>query len=733
MDAAHRKEMLFHLTGKRAPDALDAIEDLELRPALLARYRDLTRLRYDFPVVLVDAGPDGPFVRSLSEIVDEMLRMVAPRGVDGEGLRKHVLAVEREIRRLVAGGASGSLSDLWERAVQEGKVGEGTALARYLADAGASLGVDGEVLDCDASMPRRLFTHAWRVAQERKARRFRSELNRLIVKLNDALRADFVKSEAGSRPESLKASLGDRHQGLFDFEAMSRLVGRATHGAPLSDARRSRIERVLATLRSQRFFAPAVDSASRRADAAAFGFAFGTAGEVLAAFHERLPSMIELTKAMAIAQLEVDGRYSEASHDAFFATFDEGAIGPEDVARFPDYLVCLKDASAAADVPLMQLLSSGVPVKVLVEVDDVLEDASLGRGNFAFGVRNVQLASMALGLTDTYVLQSSSSNLLRMRPAIGRGLATAGPALFSVFSPSRGASGLPVYMVAAAALQSRAFPAFVYDPSAGPDLADRFSLQDNPDPGSDWTVADFEYADAELQRVAERLAFTFVDFLACDPRHARHFARLPYAAWGDDLVPVADWLSKPDAAATGRVPYLLAVDSENALQKVVVDERAIQAARRCRETWHRLQELGGVRSSHAERLLAREKAAWEQQQMAEVEARAPATAPAAAVDTAVAATAPAATEEPEPARSPDEAYIETIRCSSCNECTQVNDKMFAYNSNKQAYIADISAGTFRQLVEAAESCQLGIIHPGKPRNPKEPGLEELLERARAFA
>ena len=58
--------------------------------------------------------------------------------------------------------------------------------------------------------------------------------------------------------------------------------------------------------------------------------------------------------------------------------------------------------------------------------------------------------------------------------------------------------------------------------------------------------------------------------------------------------------------------------------------------------------------------------------------------------------------------------------------------MFAYNKDKQAYIADLAAGTYRQLVEAAESCQVSVIHPGKPRNPKEPGLEELLKRAEAF-
>jgi hypothetical protein len=58
--------------------------------------------------------------------------------------------------------------------------------------------------------------------------------------------------------------------------------------------------------------------------------------------------------------------------------------------------------------------------------------------------------------------------------------------------------------------------------------------------------------------------------------------------------------------------------------------------------------------------------------------------------------------------------------------------MFAYNENKQAFIKDVTAGTYAQLVQAAESCQVSIIHPGKPRDPNEPGLEELVARAEAF-
>ncbi len=120
------------------------------------------------------------------------------------------------------------------------------------------------------------------------------------------------------------------------------------------------------------------------------------------------------------------------------------------------------------------------------------------------------------------------------------------------------------------------------------------------------------------------------------------------------------------------------------------------------------------------------------QQEAETHAAAVPAAAAVASSASAASAAASAPVEEEPQRSPDEAYIETARCSTCNECTTLNSKMFAYDGNKQAYIADINAGTYAQLVEAAESCQVSVIHPGKPRNPKEPGLEELLKRAEPF-
>ena len=283
-------------------------------------------------------------------------------------------------------------------------------------------------------------------------------------------------------------------------------------------------------------------------------------------------------------------------------------------------------------------------------------------------------------------------------------------------------------------MESRAFPAYCYDPSAGPNWASRFYLEANSQVEADWPVQDFTYEDENHQRVHIEAGFTLVDFVACDRRYARHFARVPRSKWSASMMPASEYLGREARSAPDKVPFIALVDSDNNLHRVIVDDRLMRAALRCRESWHSLQELGGIHNSHAERLLAREKRSWEEHEKSEIAARAPEAKPAApaAAAGAPAPAAPAAAAEPEEKKSPDDAYIETPRCTTCNECTQINDKMFAYNENKQAYIANPDAGTYAQLVEAAESCQVSIIHPGKPRNPAEPGLAELLKRAEAF-
>jgi len=80
----------------------------------------------------------------------------------------------------------------------------------------------------------------------------------------------------------------------------------------------------------------------------------------------------------------------------------------------------------------------------------------------------------------------------------------------------------------------------------------------------------------------------------------------------------------------------------------------------------------------------------------------------------------------------DEPWIETVLCTSCNDCINLNPKVFVYDENKQAYIGDATAGTYAQIVDAAEKCPAKCIHPGKPLDKSEADLEELVQRAEPF-
>jgi hypothetical protein len=733
MQTKHQDQLVFHLTGKLVNDSqgggLSVIDGLALRPALLAPYRDLAALRHDFPLVLAEHGADA--VQSLSNLVNGVLKEVAPRGIEGERLRRHGLQLECEIRRAVDAGASGTLAELWQAAAERLGAREGETLEQVLSHAGGALRTDGPVLGCTHDMPARLITHAWQLAQRDKARRFHADLSRLVLKLSDILRAAFSHSQAGRQPHSLRQSLGGPHQTQFDFDALSRMVGKGAPRDELPAARRRRIEWALAQLEAQRFFA-APSAGDDDQGLACFGFQFDNCAAAAQAFSERLPAVTALVKAISIAELEVAGHYVEAEHDLVFDAFGEHSLTADDLARFPDYLVCIPPdrTDAPENANLMEMLSSALPVKVLVQTSDLLEEAAIGTGHFAFGVRSARLATTAMGLGGMFVLQTPSANLYALRDRVRRGMAYPEPALFSIYAGAPADSGpLPIYLNAAAAMQSRAFPVFSYDAAAGSNWAERFSLENNPQHEDDWAVETLDYVDAAGQRASMPCAFSFADFMLCDARGAGHFALVPPERWIAAMVPAAEWLALGERDAAQRVPYLLAVDGSDALQRVIVDARLMQATRRCLLLWHRLQEHGGVHDSHAERLLAREKAAWQAGQAgpaAQLAAAAAGPAPAVAAVPADAAVATA------PARSRDEAWIDTARCPSCNECQLINDRMFGYDERKQAYIKDLAAGSYRQLVEAAESCQVAIIHPGKPRDPGEAGLEELLARAEPF-
>jgi ferredoxin len=341
-------------------------------------------------------------------------------------------------------------------------------------------------------------------------------------------------------------------------------------------------------------------------------------------------------------------------------------------------------------------------------------------------------------------------------------------------------SGLNAWLVAGAALEGRAHPFFSVDPGAGDSAADRMDFSGNPQADKDWPSQPFVYKD-QMDEVSQmELSFTFADYALLIPRLSYHFALIPVQCESDDLLAVADYLALPANEVDNFVPYIWSVNQSNELRKVAVSRALIHACRDRLNFWHSLQEMAGIRSRYiedaeqrihaeAEEEIARQLAQIKVDYEAQLEQVKTETAanvmsrltdillgmdlsasgvsvpPMALNNTTAASDTPTPETvlddseedtpvEPEEAADDtfDEAWIDSPLCTTCNDCTDMNPLMFVYNDTNQAIIADLSAGNYKQMVEAAEICPSKCIHPGKPWDKGEADLDDLVERAAPF-
>jgi len=102
----------FHLAGKKPEEMRENFAEVKLIPALLSNYRDLSRIRYDYPMVLIDNQKEA-YAGSLSSIIDEVLEKSSSQGEEGERMKNNVLKLESAARKLTEQGKSGSLTEIW--------------------------------------------------------------------------------------------------------------------------------------------------------------------------------------------------------------------------------------------------------------------------------------------------------------------------------------------------------------------------------------------------------------------------------------------------------------------------------------------------------------------------------------------------------------------------------------------------------------------------------------------
>jgi ferredoxin len=265
---------------------------------------------------------------------------------------------------------------------------------------------------------------------------------------------------------------------------------------------------------------------------------------------------------------------------------------------------------------------------------------------------------------------------------------------------------------------------------------------------------------------------TFAQVAALNPRYADHFLVIPPEAWDDNQVEMAEYLEEFATSIPKAVPFIWLINPEKELCRAIVSREMSSACYDRLLSWQNLQELGGLNNEYVQRAVSKVRKEMEDkiaQREKDVEEKARKAGAESAIDRLVAlfsdpSTLPAVTktevplppkelpeeektkvekqeteiieitEEPETGEEAlsEDPYIDSFLCSSCNDCINLNPLMFKYNGDNQAYIADPSAGTFLQLVKAAEACPAKCIHPGTPQPGDETATPEVLDRAKAL-
>ncbi|MDH3432353.1 MAG: ferredoxin, partial [Gammaproteobacteria bacterium] len=490
-----------------------------------------------------------------------------------------------------------------------------------------------------------------------------------------------------------------------------------------------------------------------------------------------------LFAALRIAALEIDGNYDPAIHDSWFASFDWQVFSNEEI-QLVTRVVALVSADYLAGDGLpsfSHLLGSRMPVHILSWVR-AYDNPGAKPGEDPFDSYRFELAYFGIGHRQVVVAQTSAA---RHDDLLAGFLCALDSNRASLHLINRGTQTktrkplLDAWFVASAALESRAHPFILVNPDAGDRAAERVSFGGNPQAENDWPVEKLEYRNAEGELTEMDLAFTFADYALLMPGLHEHFRTVPAGFESDDLVPIDQYLQAGDERLDHLVPTIWAIDDQGVLLRLVVSRALVFACRDRLNYWHTLQELAGIQNFYVEqaidRIIQEQQAAidaereqllkehQEQLESARSEAAGeamgqlvdvlmgadlsgmvagggplasmPAAAPAvtgAPAEEVAPEPEPEAAEEAEEEISFDEPWLDTAMCTTCDDCMSINKMMFAYNDDKQAIIKDPRAGSYADLVAAAEICPAKCIHPGKPLDPSEPGLDELIARAAPF-
>ena len=761
-------------------------------PALLAPFRDHPHLELNYPLWMEDN--DNVKTASLHDFLAERIQLFAPAESDARILKDNLLRLEVIVREQVKFAEEAyqgfsvlteALKELEARLHLSGKDAE--AFSADAENLQKQIPREGLLLPFSPNAPFYLLAALKGEHLRQRRDSLRQKIRHITAKLKDLLTVERGKSPEAKSPEKLHDSLGFA-ESFFSFEEMSDVL--PTGGTSVMPVERlERIEKVVQILENtgagffQKEASIVLSKQLAESSTLDWGKTFSNSEITMAAtgkvchrameiFDKKMAAYAEIFAAIRTGELEIENVYTPEIHGDYLAHFSWRFFTNEEMAACPPVLLFAQDTSLMENElnEFSKMLSSSRPIKCLI-----VKQGGSDPTNFVF---RQELGAIAIAHRNAFILQSAAVAPTKLVEGFRTGLDNFAPALFYILCSQKEAGDMgSAHLWASAAVESREFPGFVYDSQKDVKWGSRFDIRHNPQPQANWPEHTLHYQDENGGKSSLPVPFTFADYAAQDPQYTGLFHIVPSQFWSDNLLPIGEYLALAPDELYAKVPFVWVVDAQNRLQKAAAAWPLVLTCRERLDFWRFLQENAGVHSYHVEQATQRLREEMEEATAQKIQALEAAHAAAlnaakqeegriamerlasvlldmdttelvalapAAARPAPAAPAPkteqpaAAAAEPAPAKEEEESlvssepWIESALCTTCNECINLNKRMFQYNSSKQAIIADPKAGTFRELVTAAGKCPVSIIHPGAPLNQNEQGLDELIKRAEPF-
>ena len=564
--------------------------------------------------------------------------------------------------------------------------------------------------------------------------------------LSELIAADDAHAPEAAGPAPVAAALGGQAAVYLDAERLARTLRAPVEGARrMSPERRARIERAIATLE---------DTLQSTAAGPAFRLFHppelpangierwgGWSEPSLEPFHDgmmfcqrQLEWFAAPLRALRLARLEAVSAYDASIHDEALRRVDWQSASDEELAALaPVVIVETTEGLAKASLTgFSRALRSGMPLQLLI--------TRSGFGLGELGEAGIEPGYLAMVHRESFVVQGTMARpveLPAMLEAMARSLR---PAVAVIATPEPDTDPIEAWEELSLLDRAHAAPSYRYDPERGETWAERFEIL--PGPGEPETE--------------ETVSVTAAHAAALSRRMLDHFRVLPPSAFNEDQVELDKYLAEYRDRPPLGIPFLWVLNPDGERQRAICTRELAALCRDRLRSWRAARALASApaiqpqaaaaapdaeqaRAEGARQALLRLVASLTGQEASAAAAAsttavpAPAAAPAAPAPSAPATATPApSAAAPPPAEEAVAPYIESYMCTSCNDCRKINPRLFGYDGNQQAYIADAAAGTFAELVKAAEGCPAKCIHPGTPAPGDKTVTPDLLARAAKF-